>query len=88
MDFLKKISSEHQTGHNTVATEAGSQNTTTDQAGKPQGGAGGILNSLNDMMGGGAKGEQKEGKHKSLPTTFPRYLHKHIMIFQMASIRL
>lgn len=75
MDFLKKISSELQTGHNTVATEAGTQNTTTDQAGKPQGGAGGILNSFNAMLGGGAKGEQKEGRHKSMPTTFPRYLN-------------
>ena len=63
MDFLQKVASKvrenHQgPGHDTVATE----NKSTDEAGKHQGLGGGLMNSLNNMMGGGAKGEKEEGK--------------------------
>ncbi|TDL21934.1 hypothetical protein BD410DRAFT_840072 [Rickenella mellea] len=62
MNFLKNIGGTEgntQSSGNTVATEAGGQNTMTDTAGKG-GQSGGIMGGVNSMLGGGAAGEKNE----------------------------
>ncbi|KAL5505061.1 hypothetical protein ACEPAH_7724 [Sanghuangporus vaninii] len=73
MDFIKKLSGDDkaEAPSNPVATEAGSQNTRTDQSGS----GGGLLDKMNNALGGGAKGEKKEdGLDKALD-----WVQEHIL---------
>lgn len=74
MDFVKKFANSEnaETPSNGVATEAGGTNTETDQSGK----GGGFMGTINNALGGGQKGEAKEGvwfSHIAIPLILTHY---------------
>lgn len=62
MDFLKKVSGGNNANNN-------NENLSGNQGTQSSGGGGGIMGRLNNTLGGGQSGEQKEGKRPQMKST-------------------